>query len=40
MEPRGNARAIQRVLEHAEVGLRRAQQHGHLIEWHAAVSFL
>ena len=32
----GNAGAIERVLEDAEVGLRRAQQHRHLIERHAA----
>ena len=40
MEPRGNAGAIERVLEHAKVGLRRAQQHRHLIERHAALGFL
>ena len=40
MEPGGNAGAIERVLEHAEIGLRRAQQHRHLIERHAALGFL
>ena len=40
MEPRGNAGAIERVFEHAEIGLRRAQQDRHLIERHAARGFL
>ena len=40
MEPRRNARAIERVFEHAEIDLRRAQQHGDVVERHAAGGLL
>ena len=40
MKPGGNAGALERVFEHAEIGLRRAQQDRHLIERHAARGFL
>ena len=35
MKPGRNAGAIERVFEHAQVGLRRAQKHRHLVEWRA-----
>ncbi len=40
MEPRRDSRALERVLEDAQVGLRRAQQDGHLVEPHAATRLL
>ena len=33
-------RALQRVLQQADVPLRRAHEHGHLVERHAAARFL
>ena len=36
MKPGGNAGAVEGVLQHAKVGLGRAQQNRHLVEWHAA----
>ncbi len=39
MEPCRNPGTIECVFEHAEVGLRRSQEHRHLIEWHAALGF-
>ena len=36
----GNAGAIERMLEHAEIGLRRAQQDRHLVERHSAIRLL
>ena len=40
MKPGGNAGPVEGVLQHAKVGLGRAQQNRHLVEWHAAGRFL